>query len=405
MGTVTGMDLGQMNHRHLPRWLELIVYVIAELCIIFTDISQVVGTAFAWTLLIPKLDLVWGCVICVLDTLLILLFYSPSGELRRIRMFEMFIACLVFAVFITICMALAEVHAPLGEVLLGYLPSGDIFVGEGLYMSCAILGGTLMPHALYIGSALARPRLLDYDIKFRITHREPVADSPELQYRILHDGSVAGGEPYRPSLRAIRSCLSYSAWELVLTISIVAVFVNSALVIIAGAAFYQSEGFTDLYGLFDLFKTRISNTAALLFALSMLFSGISSGIVSTMAGQTVMEAALNIRLHPFWRRLLTRCVAIVPALIVATTIGPTGLAQALVMCNYILAVGLIFVTLPMVWYVTHEKYMLVPDDDGTGTVSMVEGFWGTVFAWITWTIVILMNIATIVLLALGLSDG
>jgi metal iron transporter len=190
----------------------------------------------------------------------------------------------------------------------------------------------------------------------------------------------------------------------VLTISIVAVFINSALVIIAGAAFYQSEGFTDLYGLFDLFKTRISNTAALLFALSMLFSGISSGIVSTMAGQTVMEAALNIRLHPFWRRLLTRCVAIVPALIVATTVGPTGLAQALVMCNYILAVGLIFVTLPMVWYVTHEKYMLVPDDDGTGTVSMVEGFWGTVFAWITWTIVILMNIATIILLALGLSD-
>src|ERR1700744_4366496 len=104
--TVTGLNLAEMHHRYLPRWLELCVYFVAEACIICTDISQVIGTAFAWTLLIPKLPLVWACVLTVFDTLLILLFYSPTGQLRRIRLFEIFVGLLVLAVFITICVAL-----------------------------------------------------------------------------------------------------------------------------------------------------------------------------------------------------------------------------------------------------------------------------------------------------------
>jgi metal iron transporter len=158
-----------MNNRHLPRWLELLIYFIAEACIICTDISQVVGTAFAWSLLIPQLPLVWACVLTAADTLLILLFYSPTGQIRRIRIFEVFVAGLVIAVFITVCIALSQVTAPPGPVFKGFLPSRDIFVSQGLYTSCAILGGALMPHALYVGSAVARPRLLAYDIKYQIT--------------------------------------------------------------------------------------------------------------------------------------------------------------------------------------------------------------------------------------------
>ena len=134
---------------------------------------------------------------------------------------------------------------------------------------CAILGGgTDAARAVRVGSrSRASACSAATSSSASTASASPTA---ELQrYRILHGGSSPAASRYRPSLRAIRSYLSYSAAELVLTISIVAVFVNSALVIIAGAAFYQSEGFTDLlHGLFDLFKTRISNTAALLFAIA-----------------------------------------------------------------------------------------------------------------------------------------
>jgi metal iron transporter len=398
LGTVTGLDLAQMNNKHLPRWLELIVYFVAEACIICTDISQVVGTAFAWSLLIPQLPLVWACVLTAADTLLILLFYSPTGQLRRIRIFEVFVAGLVIAVFITVCIALSQVSAPPGPVFKGFLPSREIFVSQGLYTSCAILGGALMPHALYVGSSVARPRLLAYDVKYQIT---------TFQAANAKDPGAGGSSEslYRPSLRAIRSCLSYSTWELTLTIFIVAIFVNSALIIVSGATFYNSDAdFDDLYSLYALFQDSISDVAATIFAVSLLFSGVSAGIVATMAGQTVMEAAWQIRVHPFWRRLITRSVAIIPALIICTADGEYGMAQALVACNYVLAIGLIFVTLPLVWYVTHERYMLVPNDNGTNMVSFRNSVIGIGLAWFIWVVVVFMDVATIVLLGLGLND-
>jgi metal iron transporter len=381
-----------MNHRHLPRWLELIIYCVAEACIICTDVGQVVGTAFAWSLLIPQLPLAWACVLTAADTLLILLFYSSTGELRRMRLFEIFVGVLVLTVFVTICISLAQIapNAPVGTVWRGFVPSEDIFVREGLYTSCAIIGGTLMPHALYVGSSIARPRLLDYDVKYSMTsYKEASNESTDVLYR--------------PSLRAIDSCLKYSAWELVLTIFVVAIFVNSALVVIAGTAFYNEDGFTDLISLYQLFQSEISNVAAVVFAVSLLFSGVSAGIVATMAGQIVMEAALKIRVHPFWRRLITRSVAIIPALIICTANGQEGMASALVGCNYVLAIGLVFITLPLLWYVSHEKYMSVPDDNGTGSVSMKSGLWGTALAWLIWFVVAFMDVATIALLALGLN--
>ncbi|KAH6622923.1 natural resistance-associated macrophage protein-domain-containing protein [Chaetomium tenue] len=293
LGTVTGMDLAQLNHRYLPRWLELIIYVIAEASIIATDLGQVIGQSIALNILIPALPLPAACVLSVVDTLLILLFYTPTGELRRVRIFEVFVALLVAAVFATLCVALSMVSPPAGPVFRGFLPSREVFVDTGLYEMCAILGGTLMPHAL----------------SSTLSQQPP---------------------PYRPSLHAIRACLRYSIAELCITLFTIAVLVNSALLIIAGTAFYhppspetppsQDEPSTssdDLYTLHTLFHTLISPTAATLFATSLLFSGISAGVVSTVAGQVVMEGAFALRLAPFARRLLTRCVAIVPALVIA----------------------------------------------------------------------------------------
>ena len=392
MATVTGLNLAQMNHKYMPCWLELIIYAVAEACCICTDISAVIGTAFAWNILIPNLPLNAACVITVFDTLLILLFYSPTGTLRNIRYFELFLTALVLVIAITTAVALGQVSpAPdPGPVFKGFLPSRDIFVSDGLYSTCGMIGGMLMPHALYVGSAIAQPRLIDYDTKYHITS--------------FRQGQAPIDIFYRPSLRAINSTLRYATWDLCLTIFVIGLFVNSALEIIAGMAFSQDGDFADLYSLYGLFQTGISQLAATMFGVGFLFSGIAAGIVSTMAGQVVMEGAFQIKINPFARRLITRCIAIIPALIVAVSVGEAGLSNALTAVNYILAIGTIFVTLPVVWYVTHDKYMGVPNDEGTGNVSLRLGLMGTIFAWAVWAIVIVADVATIVLLALRLSN-
>jgi metal iron transporter len=390
MATVTGLNLAQMNHKYMPRGLELVIYAVAETCCICTDINAIIGTAFAWNLLIPKLPLDAACVITTFNTLIVLIFYSPTGKLRNIRYFEVFIAALVLVFFITTAVALGQVHPTPGPVFKGFLPSREIFVSNGLYSTCGMIGGMLMPHALYVGSSISQPRLLDYDTKYHIT-----------TYR---QGQTPIDIFYRPSLRAIKSTLRYATWDLCLSIFVIGLFVNSAPEIIAGAAFAQDGDFTDLYSLYHLFQTGINKLAATIFAVGFLFPGISAGIVSTMAGQTVMEGAFQIKINPFVRQLITRCIPIIPALIVAVSVGEAGLSNALTAINYILSIGLIFVTLPVVWYVTHDKYMSVPNDEGTGDVGLRLGLTGTVLAWVIWAIVIVTDVATIVLLALGLSN-
>ncbi|KUJ17398.1 natural resistance-associated macrophage protein [Mollisia scopiformis] len=390
MATVTGLNLAQMNHKYMPRWLELSIYAVAEACCICTDISAVIGTAFAWNLLIPKLPLDAACVITVFDTLLILLFYSPTGTLRHIRYFEMFMAALVAVIFITTAIALGQVHPAPGPVFKGFLPSREIFVSQGMYSSAGMVGGMLMPHALYVGSSIAQPRLLEYDTKYHIT--------------TFRQNETPIDVFYRPSLRAIKSTLRYATWDLCLAIFVVGLFVNSAPEILSGAAFSQDGNFTDLYDLYSLFQTGINQLSATMFAVAFLFSGIAAGIVSTMAGQTVMEGAFQIKINPFARRLITRCIAIIPALIVTVSVGQEGISNALTAVNYILSIGLIFVLLPVIWYVTHDKYMSVLNDEGTELVSLKLGLTGTIFAWAVWAIVIVTDVATIVLLGLGLSD-
>jgi metal iron transporter len=117
-----------------------------------------------------------------------------------------------------------------------------------------------------------------------------------------------------------------------------------------------------------------------------------------------MEGALKIRITPFVRRLVTRCVAIIPALVVAVSVGKEGLSQALVACNYVLAIGLIFITFPLVYYTNSSKYMQVRSDDGTETVSMRNNVVTAGVAYLIWFVVVFMDIATIVLIGMGLTD-
>lgn len=390
LGSITGLDLAQANHKWLPRWLELFIYAWAEAAVIAADISAVIGAAFAWNVLIPKLPLAAACVITAADTIIILLFYSPTGSLRNVRYFEWFMCGIVGAMLITAAIAVAQVHPDAGAVFKGGLPSRDMFVGDGLISTCGLIGSTIMPHALYVGSSLARPRLLDHDRKYDLTQYEP------------------GNEPlevfYRPSISAIKSTMRYATWELCVFVFVLGVFINSAGQILGAAALANADDFNTMSDLVTGIQQNVNSVCATAFAVSLLFSGIGAGTLTTMAGQTVMEGAFQIRINPFVRRFITRCVAIIPALIVCVTLGAGGIDNALTACNYIIGLGLVFVVPPLVWYSTHEKYMNAPNDEGTGSVNMGFGIINTCVAWFLWALLTLCAVSTIVLLGLNMTD-
>jgi metal iron transporter len=275
-----------------------------------------------------------------------------------------------------------------------------------------------MPHTLYLGSGLVQARMRDFDRKNDKFHEARASNS---KYSIML---------YRPSLSAIKSCLSYSIAELCITLFVVAIFVNSAILIVAASSLSEAAQDADLYGMYRLFVSTISQASGTLFALGLLFSGVSAGIVATMAGQLVCEGAMNWRMSPFLRRLLTRSVAIIPGIIIAGVKGRTGLASALNGCNVVLSVSLIFLTFPLVWYTSLNRYMRVRMDDAEEPVGVVDGVMdydtertaaaaasgqateGTVSlannratafgGWLIWLIVAIMNVATLVFLGMGI---
>ncbi|PSS27447.1 hypothetical protein M430DRAFT_154276 [Amorphotheca resinae ATCC 22711] len=414
LGSVTGMDLAQCNRAYLPRWLNIGLWLMAEAAIVCTDIGQVIGTAIAINILIPKIPLVAGCALAIADTLVILIFYRPDGSLRGLRAFELFVTVFVLSVFICFCIELSLIRGTTARhVFDGFLPSRVIFVSDGLYESCAILGGTLMPHTIYLGSGLVQARLRDFDIRHE-------------QYReVLTTDRPSAIKLYRPSLSAIRSCMNYSIAELCITLFVIAVFVNSAILIVAASSLSQAADDADLFGMYRLFVSSISQAAGTMFALALLFSGISAGIVATMAGQLVAEGAMHWRIRPFYRRLLTRSIAIVPGIIVAAADGRSGLAAALNGCNVVLSVSLIFLTFPLVWYTSFQKYMTVETETAvvsTATlgslepgpdvergerrrglmVSLANNIPTMLAAWIIWFIIAAMNVATLAFLGLGI---
>jgi metal iron transporter len=233
---------------------------------------------------------------------------------------------------------------------------------------------------------------------------------------------------YRPTLSTIKACMSYTIAELCIVLFIVAVFVNSAVLIVAGAAFTPEDSDADLPGLYQLFNDTIGNGTGTIFALSLLFSGVSAGIVATMAGQMICEGAMNWRMSPFLRRIVTRTVSIIPAMIIAAAEGQSGLAAALNGCNVVLSLALIFLTFPLIWFTSRHKYMTVRIDDSAdpvgvvdgiltynteralwneghyseGTISMANNWTTTIVGFVIWFIIAAMNVATLTFLGLGI---
>jgi metal iron transporter len=351
--------------------------------------------------------------------------------MKGLRAFELFVVALVIGVVICFCIQLSLIKdTTVGEVFRGFLPSSALVQSEGydtpfldsinllnssihsLYQACGILGATVMPHSLYLGSGIVQPRLQEYDVKAGL-------------YEASEESSTSDKQPYIPSLPAINYCLKYSIAELSISLFTFALFVNCAILIVAGASLssIQSASSASLFGIYDLLSSSIAPAAGTIFALALLLSGVSAGIICTIAGQMLSEGALNWTIAPWLRRLITRSISITPSIIIAGAVGQKGLTAALNGTQVALSVVLPFVSAPLIYFTCRNKYMTVRDPAYVGSVvgadEVEEGINGAGQTegrepvkmrnnWVTaafavgiWLIMAVMNVANLVLTGKG----
>ncbi|OJD34421.1 manganese transporter [Diplodia corticola] len=402
LGTVTGMNLAENCRAHLPFWLNIILYIFAESAIIATDIAEVIGTAISLNVLL-NVPLVAGCAISIVDVFLILLFYRPSGSMRAVRYFEYFVMLLVLGVVVCFCFQLS-------------------LIKDTLYQSCGILGATVMPHSLYLGSGIIQPRLREFDEALLASAQHPAA--AENNNLDSDSESIVSHSKYRPSIQAVKACLTYSVVETAISLFTFALFVNSSILIVSGSSLYKTPGAesADLFGIHDLLSSTLAPAAGTIFALALLLSGVSAGIVCTIAGQMISEGQLNWSCKPWKRRFITRSISIVPSIIVAGAVGREGLSDALEGSQVALSVILPFVSAPLVYFTCRNKFMTVsavdrdarPGNDivaqaehgehqSTSSVEEIQmrNNWLTAtIAVLIWLIIVIMNIALLVLVSM-----
>lgn len=375
LGTVTGLDLAEMCRLNLPYYLNLPLYICAELAIIATDLAEVVGTAIALEILFG-IPLIFGVLITVLDVLVILIAYRKDGSMKQTRIFEILVSILVLGTCICFILELFECEFKPGSfanIIKGFLPLNKeiLFEKDAIFLSCGIIGATVMPHSLYLGSALVQPRLKEYDLKHGYIEQDQLQshDSeddilPETTNKLISisDGTSLSHK-YKPSYQAINHCLSYSYTELVLSLLIIAVFVNSAILIVAGSTLYGKPDAedADLLSIYEMLTYYISPFAGLLFALSMLFAGQSAGIVCTMSGQIVSEGFINWSFKPWIRRLVTRTLAIIPVLLVIAVLGREGVSKVMNSSQVVLSFILPIVSAPLIYFTCKRNFMTVYD--------------------------------------------
>ena len=315
LGIVRGRDLAQANRETYPRGVNYVLYGLAEIAIAATDLAEVLGMAIGIHLL-TGLPLIWGVGITVFDTLL-LLYLQRLG----IRKMEAFIIGLVAVVAGSFLLEIILAKPDPIEVVGGLIPS---FANEqALYIAIGIIGATVMPHNLYLHSALVQTRKID--------------KTPE----------------------AIKRAIRFNQIDSAVALNI-AFFVNAAILILAATVFFKTGNshVAEIKEAHQLLAPILgSSLAPKLFAIALIAAGQSSTITGTLAGQIVMEGYLQLRINPWLRRLLTRLVAIVPAFIVLTIYGESKVDALLVLSQVVLSFQLGFAIIPLIHFVSDKKTM------------------------------------------------
>ena len=318
LGIVTGRDLAQACRDHYSRPVGIALWIACELAIVACDLAEVIGTAIALQLLFG-IPLVWGVVLTALDVLLVLLLQQ-----RGFRRLEAFVIALLVVIALCFAVELALSQPALGEVLRGFVPRAEVVTNPTmLYIAIGILGATVMPHNLYLHSSIVQTRAFEED--------------------------DAGK----------REAIRYATLDSTIALSL-ALFINAAILILAASTFHVA-GRTDVAEIGDAYHLLAPmlgvGVASTLFAVALLASGQNSTVTATLAGQIVMEGFLRIRLPAWQRRLITRSLAIVPAVAVAAIYGERGTAQLLVLSQVVLSMQLPFAVVPLVAFTSSRAKM------------------------------------------------
>ncbi|OAD78897.1 hypothetical protein PHYBLDRAFT_18447 [Phycomyces blakesleeanus NRRL 1555(-)] len=375
LGTVSGYDLASASRRFFPKWINLILYVLAEIGIIATDIAEVIGSAIALNLLFPKLPLPAGVAITAADVLLVLMFYNEepesegsqteSSSARLVRYFEIFVMLLVLAVGVCFVIELAYSDIVAVDLFKGFLPSKEIFTDAGcLYSAIGIIGATVMPHNLYLHSFITQGRCQEWRSRRPRGDIKPLVVDPDtISISLERDTSQKVDVPYlaRYIESNMKNNLHYGLVDLVFALCF-AFFVNCAILIVASSNFFygpntQRQSVQDLFSAHDLLNTYLGPPAAIVFALALLCAGQSSTLTATLAGQVIMSGFLGMSSRPWVRRILTRLVAIVPAMVAACVTGREGLSTMLVGSQVALSIQLPFAVVPLIIFTSMERCM------------------------------------------------
>jgi manganese transport protein len=315
LGIVRGRDLAQANRETYPRPVNFLLYILAEIAIAATDLAEVLGMAIGINLL-TGLPLIWGVSITVFDTFL-LLFLQRLG----IRKMEAFIIGLVAIVGLSFLIEIILAKPAFNEIATGFIPK--LPNEQALYIAIGIIGATVMPHNLYLHSALVQTR--------------KIAKTKE----------------------GIKQALKWSFIDSAVALN-VAFLVNASILILAATTFFK-KGLVEVAEIKQAHQLLSgllgSSVAPVLFAVALIAAGQSSTITGTLAGQIVMEGYLRLRINPWMRRLLTRLLAIIPAILVIAIAGEKEVDALLVLSQVILSLQLGFAIIPLIHFVSDKKTM------------------------------------------------
>jgi len=343
LGIVTGRDLAQACSDYYSKPVSIVLWVLCEIAIAACDLAEVIGAAIALNLLFG-LPLIWGVCITAFDVLIVL--YLQNKGFRYV---EALVVGLIVGIAVCFAVELWLSQPSMSAVAAGFVPSPQILRDPAmLYIAVGILGATVMPHNLYLHSSIVQTR--------------KYVDTQPSKLEAIRFASI-------DSSIALMSAL----------------FINAAILIVAAAVF-NGTGYEEVADISDAYKLLSpllgAGAASTLFAVALLFAGQNATLTGTLAGQIVMEGFVNIRLRPWLRRLITRLVAIVPAIIVVMLYGERGAGSLLILSQVILSLQLPFAVFPLVSFTGNRRKM----------GAFVAPVWMRTLAWVVAVIIAALNV-------------
>jgi len=343
LGIATGRDLAQACRDAYSKPAVIVLWVLAEIAIAATDLAEVIGAAIALNLLFG-LPLIWGVCLTAADVLLVL--YLQHHGFRWV---EALVVLLILGIAGSFAAELYFARPDWAELAVGFVPRTQIVTDPGmLYIAIGILGATVMPHNLYLHSSIVQTR--------------KYGDSDDSRRDAVRFASI-------DSAIALTSAL----------------FINAAILVMAAAVFHGTghEDVADITDAYMLLAPLLGTTAAsVLFAVALLLSGQNATLTGTLAGQIVMEGFLSIRLRPWVRRLITRLIAIIPAVLVIGLAGDRGAGPLLILSQVILSLQLSFAVFPLVIFTSDRRRM----------GPLVNPTWLTALAWPIAVLIAALNV-------------